>query len=78
MTKERTCANDTGLPALLAHISKMQDLATRIYGLAGAMTFIAFESESHEAHQALALTIGDAAREMCEGLDSTNLPEVSA
>ena len=69
--------NDTGLPALLAHISAMQTKATRLCGLLETIGYVENEGACHEGRIVLTEIAFEVSRELESGLDSVGLPEVT-
>ena len=72
-----TPGTDTGLPALLDHIRVMQCKATRLCGLLETIAFVESEGARLEGRIVLTEIAKEVARELENGLDSVNVPEVA-
>lgn len=72
-----TPGNDTGLPALLAHIGDMQTKATRLFGLLEVIGFLENEASCLNGRIALTEIAIELAENINLGLDSVSLPKVA-
>ena len=69
--------NDSGLPALLAHVRDMQTKATRLLGLLEVIGFIENEEACLNGRVALTEIAIELAGKLNLGLDSVSLPELA-
>ena len=77
MLIQNSAPNDSGLPALLNHIRAMQTKATRLCGLLETIAFVESEGACLEGRIVLTEIAKEVARELENGLDSVNVPEVA-
>lgn len=71
-------ANDIGLPALLAHIEKMQIRAVCVQSLISAASALVNDHRYHEDVGSLCDLAYQVADELNKGLDAVSLPEVTS
>ncbi len=70
-------ANDTGLPALLAHIDDMQTLSFQADELMRVVLHLENEGACEGGRQLLSEMIAEKIKRINSGLDCVNLPKVA-
>lgn len=79
MTNEQPASgNATGLPALLSHISGVQNEVMHLQSLLETLDFIDNEDACHGARTSIITLATRLASEINNSLDSVNLPAVEA
>lgn len=76
MTKERACANEEGLPALMDHIQRMSGIAARLCFLTDAAMAVSDDPESAAVMHAMLDRSCKMANDLNLGLDKFSLPKV--
>lgn len=74
-TEQRACATDTGLPALMRHLSDMQAKAMHIEHLLAVVEHLEGEGACENARWSVTTQAHRLASELNAGLDTVSLPE---
>lgn len=76
--EQRASADGEGVPALMRHISEMQEMSCDLYGLLEAIAYLDNEGKCEVAMPVLIDLARKMADDLNRGLDSVMLPKVAA